>query len=133
MTDDIDTGSISPPQSQPEGTVDVRGLSESELEVHVSTLLASVGETPSASGAGIASLAAVWVISQVEEACGGGRLVKPQDLTKDDFVSVPKMDRLVSKGGLAFLESGWAVAIAAASEWSGQQNPAVPHQRKDKS
>ena len=52
-------------------------LSESELEVHVNTLLASVGETPSNSGAGIASLSAVWVVSQVEEACGAGRLVNP--------------------------------------------------------
>lgn len=95
MLDDIDTGSISPPQRQPEGTVDVRGLSESELEVHVNTLLASVGEAPSASGAGIASLAAVWVISKVEDACGAERLVKPQDLTKDDFSSPTALSRVL--------------------------------------
>lgn len=30
-------------------------------------------------------------------------------------------------------ECGWAAAIAVASEWAGQIDPEVPHQRKDKS
>lgn len=95
MQDDIDTGSISPPQTQPESAVDVRGLSETELEVHVNTLLVSIGEAPSASGAGIASLSAVWVISQVEEACGVGRLANPKDLTKDDLASPTALSRML--------------------------------------
>ena len=87
MSDDIDTGSISPLQRQAESAVDVRGLNESELEAHVTALLASVGEVSSGPSASVASLVAVWVISQVEEACGVGRLVDPDDLTKDDFAS----------------------------------------------
>lgn len=97
MTDDIDTGSISPPQRQAENTVNVRGLSESELEIHVNALLTSVGEAPSGSGAGVASLTAVWVISQVEESCGVGRLVNPQDLTKDDFATPTALSRMLHR------------------------------------
>ena len=97
MTDDIDTGSVPPPQRQPESTVDVRGLNESELEVHVNALLTSVGEDPGGSSAGVASLAAVWVISQVEEACGVGRLVDPKDLTKDDFATPTALSRMLHR------------------------------------
>lgn len=97
MTGDIDTGSISPPQRQAESTVDVRRLSESELEVHVSALLTSVGEAPNGSSAGVASLAAVWVISQVEAACGGGRLVNPKDITKDDFATPTALSRMLHR------------------------------------
>ncbi len=97
MTGDIDTGGISPPQRQAESTVNVGGLSESELEVHVNALLTSVGETPSGPSAGVASLTAVWVISQVEEACGVGRLVNPQDLTKDDFATPAALSKMLHR------------------------------------
>ena len=97
MLDDIDTGSISPPQRQVESPVDVRGFTESELEVHVDALLASVGEALSGPSASVASLAAVWVISQVEEACGVGRLVNPQDLTKDDFATPATLSRMLHR------------------------------------
>ncbi|MYG94693.1 MAG: hypothetical protein F4138_06895 [Acidimicrobiia bacterium] len=97
MANDIDTGSISPPQRKPESTVNVRGLSESELEIYVSALLTSIGEAPSGSSAGVASLAAVWVISQVEEACGGGHLVNPKDLTKDDFATSTALSRMLHR------------------------------------
>ena len=97
MVDDTDTGSISPHQRQAESTVDVRGLSENELEVHVNALLTSVGEAPSGSSAGVASLAAVWVISQVEKACGVGRLVNPQDLAKDDLATPTALSRMLHR------------------------------------
>ena len=97
MVDDIDTGGISPPQRQVESTVDVRGLSESELEVHVNALLASVGDDSGGSGGGVASLTAVWVISQVEEACGVGRLVKPRDLSKDDFATPTALSKMLHR------------------------------------
>lgn len=87
MSDDMDTGSLFPPQRPDERAVGVRGLNENGLEAHVAALLASVGEVSKGPGASVASLAAVWVISQVEEACGAGRLVDPQDLTKDDLAS----------------------------------------------
>lgn len=95
MTDDIDTGSISPPQRQAESTVNVRELNENELEVHVNALLASVGEAPSGSGGGVASLTAVWVISQVEESCGVGHLVNPKDLTKDDLATPAALSKML--------------------------------------
>ena len=97
MADDIDTGSISPPQRQVESTVDARGFTESELEVHVNALLASVGEAPSGPNAGVASLTAVWAINQVEEACGVGRLVNPQDLTKDDLATPTALSRMLHR------------------------------------
>lgn len=97
MTDDIDTGSISPPQHQVESTVNVRELSESELEIHVSALLTSVGEAPSGSSTGVASLTAVWVISQVEEACGVGGLVNPKDLTKDDLATPTALSKMLHR------------------------------------
>ncbi len=87
MSQDIDIGSISPPQPRTDNTVDVRRLTESEFEVHVGSLLASVGEVPSGSGEGVASLVAVWVISQVEDACGAAPLVDLKTLTRDDFAT----------------------------------------------
>ena len=97
MTDDIDRGSISPPQRQAETAVDVRGLSESELEVHVNALLTSLGEAPSGPGTGLASLVAVWVISEVEKECGVGRIFNPQDLTKDDFATPTALSRMLHR------------------------------------
>lgn len=97
MSDDIDTGSIAPPQPPTEAAADIRRLTESELEVHVNTLLKSVGEVPSGPSACVASLVAVWVISQVEEACGAGRLVNPQDLTKDDFATPAALSRMLHR------------------------------------
>ena len=97
MSDNIDTGSIAPPQPQAEEAVDVRALNEHELEGHVNRLLASVGEAPSGPSTGVASLVAVWVISQVEEACGVGRLVNPQDLTKDDFATPAALSRMLHR------------------------------------
>lgn len=95
MTDDIDTGTISPPQPPPADTVEVSGLTESELGAHVNKLLASVGEAASSASSGVASLAAVWVISQIEEACGAGALVDPRDLTKDDFATPAALSQLL--------------------------------------
>ncbi len=97
MSENIDTGSISPPQPRTDDSVDVRGLTESEFEVHVSTLLASVGEVPSGPSEGVASLVAVWVISQVEKACGAGSLVDPKDLVKDDFASPTALSRVLHR------------------------------------
>ena len=97
MSEDIDTGSISPPQPRADDTVDVRGLTESEFEVHVSALLASVGEVPSVPSGGVASLVAVWVISQVEEACGAGPLVDSKDLAKDDFATPTALSRMLHR------------------------------------
>lgn len=97
MSRDIDTGSISPPQPQAESVVDVRGLDENELEAHVTALLASVGEVSSGPDGGVASLSAVWVISQVEEACGVGQLVGPKDLTKDDLASPTTLSQLLHR------------------------------------
>ena len=97
MTDDIDTGSVSPPQSPPADTVEVRGLTESELRAHVNKLLVSVGEATSGASSGVASLAAVWVISQIEEACGAGTLVDPRDLTKDDFATPAALSQMLHR------------------------------------
>lgn len=97
MTDDIDTGAISPPQSSSADTVDVRGLTESEFGVHVDKLLASVGEAATGASSGVASLAAVWVISQIEEACGAGTLVAPRDLTKDDFATPSALSQMLHR------------------------------------
>lgn len=97
MSEDIDTGSISPPRHHAERAIDLNDLNESELETHVNDLLASVGEGSSGPGGGVASLAAVWVISQVENACGGERLVNPQDLTKDDFASPTVLSRMLHR------------------------------------
>ncbi len=97
MTDDIDTGSIFPPQRQAESTVNVHELSENELEVHLNELLTSVGEAPSGSGAGLASLTAVWVISQVEESCGVGLLINPKDLTKDDLANPTALSKMLHR------------------------------------
>ena len=97
MSEDIDTGSISPPQRKAESAVDVRGLEENEFEAHVNELLTSVGEVSSGPGASVPSLTAVWVISQVEEACGAGRLVDPQDLTKDDFANPTALSRMLHR------------------------------------
>ncbi len=95
MSEDIDTGSIAPPPSQAEHTVDMRGLDESELANHVSDLLASVGEVSSEPDGSVASLAAVWAISQVEEACGVGQLVSPQDFSKDDLASPATLSQML--------------------------------------
>ena len=97
MINDIDTGTISPPQSLPANTVDVRGLTESELGGHVDMLLASVGEATSGASSGVASLAAVWVISQIEEACGAVTLVDPRDLTKDDFATPAVLSQMLHR------------------------------------
>lgn len=97
MTNDIDIGAISPPQSPSAGTVDVRGLTESEFGAHVNELLASVGEATTGASSGVASLAAVWVISQIEEACGADALVEPQDLTKDDLASPTALSQLLHR------------------------------------
>ena len=97
MTSDIDTGSISPPQHQVENSVDVRELTETEIEAHVNELLAGIGEVPSGTGTGVASLAAVWVISQVEKECGAGRLVDPKDLTKDDLATPAALSRMLHR------------------------------------
>ncbi|WP_420438077.1 hypothetical protein [Candidatus Poriferisodalis sp.] len=97
MADDIDTGTISPPQSPPADTVEVHGLTESELGAHVNRLLASVGEATSGASSGVASLAAVWVISQIEEACGAGTLVDPRDLTKDDFATPAALSQMLHR------------------------------------
>lgn len=97
MSNDIDIGGISPPQPQPENPVDVRGLGEIELEAHVTGLLTSVGEVSSGPDGGVASLAAVWVISQVEEACAVGQLVGPKDLTKDDLASPTTLSRMLHR------------------------------------
>ncbi|MCY3892912.1 MAG: hypothetical protein OXF65_06410 [Acidimicrobiaceae bacterium] len=95
MSDDIDTGSIAPPQRQVESAVDVRGLDQYGLEAHVTGLLASVGEVASGPEGSVASLSAVWVISQVEESCGMGKLVGPQDLTKDDLANPTTLSRML--------------------------------------
>lgn len=97
MSNDIDTGSIAPPQRQVESAVDVRGLDQDGLEAHVTGLLASVGEVASGPEGSVASLSAVWVISQVEEDCGVGQLVNPQDLTKDDLASPTTLSRMLHR------------------------------------
>ena len=88
-------GAFPPPQRQAESTVNVRELNENELEVHVNALLANVGEAPSGSGGSVASLTAVWVISQVEESCGVGHLVNPKDLTKDDLATPAALSKML--------------------------------------
>ncbi len=97
MTDDIDIGSVSPPRRQADSAINCRGLDEQGLEAHVTALLASVGEVSSGPGTSVASLTAVWVISQVEEACGVGRLVDTQHLTKDDFASPATLSRMLHR------------------------------------
>ena len=97
MSDDVDTGGIAPPQRQAENSIDVRDLTETELEAHVKDLLASIGEAPGGPGASVASLAAVWVISQVEQSCRAGRLVHPKDLTKDDLATPAALSRMLHR------------------------------------
>lgn len=97
MSNDIDAGSIAPPQRQAENSVDVRDLTEAELEAHVKDLLASIGEAPGVASASVASLAAVWVISQVEKSCSAGHLVRPKDLTKDDLATPAALSRMLHR------------------------------------
>ncbi|WP_419854650.1 hypothetical protein [Candidatus Poriferisodalis sp.] len=97
MTGDIDTGTISPPQRQVEKSVDVRELTETELGAHVNDLLASVGEAPSGPSSSVASLAAVWAISQVEKECGVGPFVDPKELTKDDLATPAALGRMLHR------------------------------------
>lgn len=97
MSEDIDTGSLSPQQNRTEQAVDLRGLDESDLEAHVTDLLASVGEGSSGPDGSVSSLSAVWVISQVEEACGVGQLVSPQDFGKDDLASPTTLSQMLHR------------------------------------
>lgn len=93
MSQDIDTGSILPPQPPVDDSVDISGFTESDFEVHVSSLLASVGETSSSPSLGVPSLVAVWVISQVEATCGAVPLIDPKTLTRDDFATPTALSR----------------------------------------
>ena len=97
MVQDIDTGGIAPPQPRVDDTVDIRGFTESDIEDHVSTLLASVGDASNSPSAGVPSLVAVWVISQVEKACGAGPLIDAKTLTRDDFATPTALSRVLHR------------------------------------
>lgn len=104
------TGTIAPPRRRAAGTTttatplaNIRSLNEPELVSALSTKLRAggkglVGDTASDGTPTVASLVAVWLISQAAAEAGRPRLVNLSKVRREDLRSVGGVARLVYQG-----------------------------------
>ncbi len=95
MRCDIDPGSIAPQGPPAVAHPDLRQFSQAQFEDHVCDLLTTAGYPPASKNETVASLVAVWAISQVEAALGGGRLVKLGEIDKNDLATPSALSRML--------------------------------------